>query len=221
LPARRARRTIAGVYGPPVPQQTFGNAPYRARTEVSGAPIASGLRWAFLVFAALGTLFMFGAAAAIVVAGVTAKPGAPPDDALFVVFGIGLGLAVLFLYVQIFLGIGWVYRVWSWLPETERYTKHWKGWITPQAAALFLLIPYFHYYWMFVINTGICDAMDRLRVARPTSLAAPKNLAIAACVCQLVVPVPVGTILWFMFMSRVERMSREMAAAPVPHMPIA
>lgn len=202
----------------PAPQ-TFGNDPYRARTEVGGAPIRAGLRWAYLAFAILGTLSFFGTVAGMTIAIVTSEPGAPPSDAFAVTFVIGIALCVLLLYGNIFVGIGWVYRAWSWLPEQERYTKHWKGWITPGNAALFLLIPYFHYYWMFVVNCGLCDALDRLRVARPTSRPAPKTLAIAACICQLVVPVPVGLVLWYLFMARVERMASEMAAAPVPHMP--
>ena len=124
----------------------------------------------------------------------------------------GLGGAVLAVYVQGFAGMYWIYRAYAWLPPEERWTRHWKGRIEPSMAALFLLIPYFQYYWMFVVNSGLCDALDRLRVVYPTSRVAPKGLAIAAGVCQLVVPMPVGAVLWLIVMARVEAMTREMAA---------
>ena len=78
-----------------------------------------------------------------------------------------------------------------------------------------LLIPYFQYYWMFVINLGLCDALERLRVRYPTRDAAPKNLALVACIMQMIIPLPVGMILWVLFMNKVEGMSREMSAAAV------
>ena len=137
-------------------------------------------------------------------------PGRQPNDALMAIGMIGLMVVILLLYVQIAIGLVWVYKAWGWLPWDQRYTRHWKGWISPGQAALFLLVPYFHYYWMFVCNTGLCDALDRLRVSYPTREAAPKSLAIAACVAQLVVPFPVGAILWYLFMTKVERMTPSM-----------
>jgi hypothetical protein len=136
-----------------------------------------------------------------------------PDEALMVGFVACMMAGILLLYAQIFIGLFWIYKVWSWLPEDQRWTKHWKGRIDPAMAAGMMLIPYFHYYWMFVIDCGICDAMDRLRVQFPTTREAPKQLAIAACISQLIIPLPVGSILWFLYMSRIEAMTRDMSAA--------
>ena len=183
---------------------------YRAPTVApSFAPIGSGLRITFLVMVCASTLGFFGSVA-IWCAGIIVNPE-QPSETLMIAGGISLGATILVLYAQIAVGLFWVYRVWSWLPVDQRWSRQWKSWITPGAAAGMLLIPYFQYYWMFVIDCGICDAMDRLRVSHPTSRIAPKNLAITACICQMIVPLPVGAILWLMYMGRIEEMSREMA----------
>jgi hypothetical protein len=191
-------------------------APYRA--PVPGAafnPIRSTTRWIFGVIVGLMGFFFFTSIITFTVAviGAEHQPRHEPDSTLM---GIGIGAfvaIVLLLYAQVAAGLVWVHKAWSWLPPDQRYTRHWKGWIVPSNAALMLLIPYFHYYWMFVVNCGLCDALDRLRVSYPTREAAPKNLAIMACICQLVVPVPVGGIMWLVFMRKIERMTQEMSGA--------
>ena len=206
----------------------YGNDPYRARTETTGVAIRPGLRVAGIVAAIVGItgfVVSIGAGSAAIIMAIPATEashhqGPPPfNQGLLVTAGVALVVSILAVYVKMFLGLGWIYRVWSWLPEEERRSNNWKGNITPSTAALFLLIPYFQYYWMFVINCGLCDAMDRMRVARPTSKPAPKGLAIAAGVCQLLVPMPVGIVLWLMYMGRIERMASEMASSPLPAMP--
>ena len=184
------------IYRAPAPGQTF-------------APLGSGLRKAYI---GVTSVMMFGFIASIasLVTAIAINPDRP-DDTLMGLFIGSLFLVMALLYVQMGIGLFWVYRVWKWLPENQRWTKHWKGPIDPAMAAGMMLIPYFQYYWMFVIDCGICDAMDRLRVLYPTSREAPKSLAIAACICQMIIPLPVGAILWIMFMGRVEQMSRDMA----------
>ena len=41
----------------------------------------------------------------------------------------------------------------------------------------------------------------------------PLCFAIMAGVMQLIIPLPVGMILWLVFMAKIEKMSREMSAA--------
>jgi hypothetical protein len=188
----------APIYRAPVPGQGF-------------APLGSGLRTAFMIVIALAML-AFVSSIGSMTGAIIMNPD-HPNEALMITFVACLVLAILLLYAQIFIGLFWIYKVWSWLPEDQRWTKNWKGRIDPAMAAGMMLIPYFHYYWMFVIDCGICDAMDRLAVQYPTTRIAPKQLAIAAGICQIIVPLPVGSILWFMFMSRIEAMTREMSAA--------
>jgi hypothetical protein len=188
----------APIYRAPAPGQGF-------------QPLGSGLRTGFAVVVGLA-LLAFVSSIGCMTTAIILNPD-HPSEPLMIGFGACLFAAILLLYAQIFLGLFWIYRVWSWLPEDQRWTKHWKGRIDPAMAAGMMLIPYFHYYWMFVIDCGICDAMDRLRTVYPTTREAPKQLAIAACICQIVIPLPVGSILWFLYMSRIEAMTRDMAAA--------
>lgn len=191
-------------------------APYRAQGPgPSFSPIGSATRWVFAVIVSvMGVGFLATVVAfTIAIIGAEHRPSHEPDERLMIVAFIAIGSVVLLLYAQVAAALVWLYKMWSWLPWDQRYTRHWKGWISPSQASLMLLIPYFHYYWMFVANCGLCDALDRLRVSYPTREPAPKNLAIMACICQLLVPVPVGGILWLVFMSKIERMTREMSLA--------
>lgn len=202
------------------PYQVQGQAPGMApggpiyRAPVPGqplAPLGSGLRTAFAIVVALAML-AFMSSIGLMTGAMIVNPDHPPEG-LMIGFVAALVVAILLLYAQIFIGLFWIYKVWSWLPDDQRWSKHWKGRIDPAMAAGMMLIPYFHYYWMFVIDCGICDAMDRLRTQFPTTRAAPKQLAIAACICQLIIPLPVGSILWFLFMSQIEAMTRDMSSS--------
>jgi hypothetical protein len=193
------------------------NDPYRARRGAGGFEgISSATRWLYAVVVVLMSLGFWGGIGVMVFAGVTAHDGHPNDTMM----GVGIVVlycSILLIYVQVGVGAYWVYKVWQWLPQDQRWTRHWRSWITPGQAALMLLIPYFHYYWMFVINAGTCDAFDRLRVSWATKEAAPKTLSIVCGVIQLVFPLFSG-ILWLIYMTKVERMMREMSAVSAPRM---
>jgi hypothetical protein len=198
--------------------QLSPNDPYRGGAEAAAfRGLSSTPRIIYLCLVIVSCLGFFGTAALFAAAGISADHG-QPDDTLITIAMLVFVLTIFVLYAQIFLGIYWLYKVWDWLPFDQRYTRHWRSWITPAQASLFLLIPYFHYYWMFMINCGLCDAIDRMRVTYPTRDNAPKGLAIAAGVCQLVIPLPVGAIMWLVFMSKIERLTREMSSANVPRM---
>lgn len=185
---------------------------YRVDPRVTGfAPLGSGIRTAFTVVAAIAILGFLGTVGTITAA-IIMNPDRPDGE----LAGIGFGIFVftlLLVYAQAFLGMAWIYKAWKWLPPDERWSRHWKGWISPEMACFLLLVPYFQYYWMFVVDCGLCDAFDRLRVRYPTSEPAPKSLAILACIMQLIIPLPVGSILWLLYMSKMERMTTEMSAA--------
>jgi len=200
------------------------NVPYRAGAPAAGfGPMGKNT---FRIYAAVVGVMMlaFGVAvsawtAAMIMSEHTRHTRRHEPDATMLTIGMIAFFVLMFLlYGQIAAGLVWVYKAWSWLPWDQRYTKHWRSWLTPSQVALMLLIPYFHYYWMFVANCGLCDALDRLRVSYPTSQPAPKGLAIAACICQLVVPFPVGSILWLVFMARIEKMTAEMSASMAPRL---
>jgi hypothetical protein len=197
------------------------NVPYRAQAPGAGfAPIGKNTRFVFGAIVGL-MLLLFVTSIGTWTAAIIASQHNErhqPNETLMTVGAIALVVMLVMLYGQIAAGLVWVYKAWSWVPWDQRYTRHWRSWLTPSQVALMLLIPYFHYYWMFVANVGLCDALDRMRVSYPTSRPAPKGLAIAACVCQLVIPFPVGSILWLVFMSRIERMTAEMSASMAPRL---
>ncbi len=195
------------------------NEPYRAPLPAAAfGPMRPTTRWIYAAITAVMGLCFVTAVTTLTVAiiGAESHPRHQPNNALMSIGIPAFIVMMLFVYGQIAAGLVWLYKAWSWLPWDQRYTRHWRSWLQPGQVALMMLIPYFHYYWMFVANCGLCDALDRLRVSYPTRDAAPKNLAIAACVCQLLIPFPVGTVLWLIFMTRVERMTREMSAAMEP-----
>jgi len=201
-------------YPSPQPQQT--NEPYRAPAPAAVfAPMSPTTRWVYLAVVSVMGL-CFGVAVITWTVGIIIAEGSNPNGALMSTGIIAFMVMMFLIYGQIAAGLVWLYKAWSWLPWDQRYTKHWRSWLTPSQVALMMLLPYFHYYWMFVANCGLCDALDRLRVSYPTRHAAPKQLAIAACICQLVIPFPVGSVLWLVFMNRVEAMTREMSATMGP-----
>lgn len=140
-----------------------------------------------------------------------------PDPSLLSGAAVALvATAVLFL-AHTGVALYWVYRAWAWLPPEHRYAELWRGVITPGEAALLLLVPYFHYYWMFVVSLGLCDALDRIthgtRAAREPGL---RPIAIAACIGQLLMPLPAGAIMWGVFMTKIERLANATRPIPVP-----
>lgn len=185
------------------------SVPYRAPTGVVGIhALPATTRWIYLVLVVLTCLGLAGTFGAW-----TAAALSDHDEILLLAGAVVLVVTILLFFGLVLVGLYWLYRAWSWLPADQRYTPHWRGSIPPAQAALFLLIPYFHYYWMFVVSCGLCDALDRMRVTYPTSQPAPKGVAVAACICQLLMPLPVGGIMWFVFMTTIERLTREMSAA--------
>src|SRR5690606_4537312 len=101
------------------------------------------------------------------------------------------GMAFFGLFYLLLLAYGianmvWIYKFWSWIPPEQRYTNMWRKYISPGTAVGFMFIPYFNIYWMFVINLGLADIMERLRVQYPSSKGPAKTLAILAIVVPMV-----------------------------------
>ena len=163
----------------------------------------SGIRFAHLVFGIIAVVGMLVGGIGLVLSAMRNDHDAPVFE--LVTFGLGM----FSFYATGLLGILWIYQAWNWLPNDQRYAKYWTGWITPGAAAGFMFLPYFHYYWMFVIPPGLCDALDRLQVSHGKQEPAPRQLAIVAAICQfLLLP---GPLLWFLYMTRTERIMRALA----------
>jgi hypothetical protein len=122
--------------------------------------------------------------------------------------GLSLGVAFLLFYVKLALALVWVHSAWSWLPFEYRFLNNGNR-VTPGSAAGFLVIPYFNLYWMFVMNTGLCSALERLRANYAVhGEEAPRNLAVGGAVCQLIplCNLLVAPIVWFLYMRNVDKL---------------
>ncbi len=191
------------------------DVPYRAGPEPAPLlPFSSVTRWLFVVVATAMIGGVLSGIGLVIAAFARKNEFGVEDQDMFLAGVLAIAGAALLIYVQVIVAAVWVYKAWSWLPHTERYAKSWRSWITPAQAGGFLLVPYFHFYWMFVVNLGLCDALERMRTRHPAR-PAPRSVAMAAMIAQLVqlfVPIPVSPILWLVYMTRVERMMREMRA---------
>ncbi len=159
--------------------------PYRAeRPAARLAPIGGAIRWVFGFVAVAMLLGVLGGVGLMVGASLHRNQYGVADENMMLAGVVALCTGVLLMYVQLGVAVAWMHKVWSWLPDELRFAKNWTGPITPAKAAFFLLIPYFHWYWMFVVNLGLCDALDRMRVQHPAS-APPRGVAMAAMISQL------------------------------------
>ncbi|NOU28038.1 MAG: hypothetical protein HOO96_09055 [Polyangiaceae bacterium] len=141
-----------------------------------------------------------------------------PPIVWFVVGWVLFMIGTMAINAKSIVALVWVHKMWTWLPEQERVSRMWSSRISPAQATFFLLIPYFQYYWMFVVNCALADAMDRMQisVAGPPKPSA-KGTAIAACVCTLVF-FPASIFLWHAYMKRVEETAALVHQSRVPAM---
>lgn len=121
-------------------------------------------------------------------------------------------LAVPFLIGKLVIGLVWLHGAWRWMPPDQRYDRVGKP-IGPDQV-FYLLIPYFHFYWMFPINLQLCYAMDRLRAQRFPQAMTMSNpdIVLWAAICELI-PVAnfvVAPFLWASYMKRIDTMHEEL-----------
>lgn len=158
-----------------------------------------------LGYASFGSLAM-----SIALMGVAIAQGDESATRLLLI-GSG-GLMLLFyaaLFAQGFASAFWIYRMWGWFPPEQRHTKLWKKYISPGRAVLFMFIPYFNLYWMFVIYLGMGDILDRMRAQYPTREPFHKNLALVSLVGPMIF-FPLGPLFHYAFDRHVEGLAREM-----------
>jgi hypothetical protein len=130
----------------------------------------------------------------------------PVDSAPPLLFLFGL-LCLTVYAVFIFV---WIRQSWSMLPVPARRTATGKA-ITPGAAVARLFIPFYNYYWVFVQSVGLCDALNRQLVALGVAKRAPRGLAIAASIFQLIpyVNLGLGPVFWLLYIFLVDAAKAE------------
>lgn len=119
-------------------------------------------------------------------------------------------VGAVFYYVRLGCGMYWLYGAWKWLPMEQRFDR--VGRPRTPSETFMLFIPYFNFYWMFVYNYALCDALDRMRVRYRTTEAAPRDLATWASISEIVplANLVVAPFLWASYMKRIDRMHEEM-----------
>lgn len=159
----------------------------------------------------LGSAAMASISVAAILIGVGVVLGPQAGKSLL---DLGLGLAVLGeLFATPWL-IAWlvaIYRFWSWFPPEHRYTSLWRRYISPAAAAWFMLVPFFGLFWMFVIYLGMGEVLSRLRNTYPTKKAPSSGLALATLLIGFVFT-PAFPILDFLFDRQTDGLAREIEA---------
>jgi predicted permease len=207
-----------------------GYAGYAGHGNMAGAyvaptgarPSAALRKWhlglsigAFLTFV-VGFVIMFAAVGFMS----SMRSGSGSSDGADVMMAVGM----IAFYGAFFLGflmiIGaaiaqvlWVYRIWNWLPHEQRCgAAGWKGHISPGAACGFFFIPYFNYYWPFVINMGLADAMNRTAGTVNMAGNISRDSALWASVLRLVF-YPVGIFLQHSLMKNTDNLAEAIDVA--------
>jgi hypothetical protein len=177
----------------------------------AGTVDGAGMKWLYL--AGWGGYYLFAIGGGVMSYLVAAGGGASSD--LAQVAGLLPLVGVVFLLLAPIGSMVWLYKSWSTVPQDMRYTDSGK-WITPGTAVGYCFIPFYNLYWIFVANVGLCEAINRTMLARGGQPRAPKGLAIAACVAQLVpyCNLLVGPILWSVYMFMLDGARKEMVARP-------
>jgi hypothetical protein len=184
-------------------------APMGQRPSASLRKWSFGLRvTSFLVV--LGSIIVMFAS----IAGAAAMSPESSDAA-----GAGMVVGILSLYGCIFLSMlfrlgaaiahaTWVSRIYGWLPGEQRYgAAGWSGLIAPSSVGWMFFIPYFTYYWDFVTNMGLADAMNRTASSTGVN-AAPINRdsALWASVLSLLFW-PVGVFMQHTLMKNIDSLA--------------
>lgn len=122
---------------------------------------------------------------------------------------------VALVLIRVVLILVWLHAAWDAIPEEYRYDG--SGYrIRPSQVIGRLFIPFYNLYWIFVVNGGLCNALDAMLRHVESGRRAPKSLASAACISQIIpyVNVFIAPFLWTMFMFQVdataESLQREM-----------
>lgn len=168
------------------------------------SPPGGAMKWLFI--AGHGGCFLFTFAGGILNAMLPASQGGG------VTFGnMVAGVGALPLILVPIAAFVWLYKSWACVPPDMRYTDGGK-FVSPRAAVGKMFIPFYNLYWTFVASVGLCEAINRSLVQRGAVPSAPKPLAIAACIVNLVpyCNLLVGPILWLVLMFMVDGAKRDL-----------
>jgi len=123
-------------------------------------------------------------------------------------------LSMLGIFVYFVAAFVWLYSSWAFLPPDCRFTSSGRP-VSPGGAIGFLFVPFYNWYWIFVANVGFCEALDRALAARGRPPSAPRGLAMACCIVQLIpyVNFAIGPLLWMTYMILTDKAKAELRQA--------
>jgi hypothetical protein len=120
---------------------------------------------------------------------------------------LGLGIAEMLMIIGVLCAMTygalifvWVGLSWAMIPPPGRRTESGRA-ISPALAVGLLFIPLFNLYWVFVQSRGLCDALNRQLGSLGVTRRAPRGLAMAASIVQVLpyVNITVGPLLWLTY----------------------
>lgn len=207
-------------YAPPAAAPLYRANMFIPQGEVAGPVPQPTLRKAKLGIGIAQLVTGFFGLIGLVLGGIMSDGDSDVASVFFVLGGISFGVWYLLIFATAIVNGLWIYRFWSWIPPEQRHTPMWKKYISPGSAVGFMFVPYFQFYWMFVVYLGIPDILERMRVQFPSSKGSAKNLGIGAAITPLVF-FPAAPFVGYFFAKHVEEMAIEMTAqmrgAPRPY----
>jgi len=136
------------------------------------------------------------------------------------------------------IGVVWLVTSWACVPRARRRMRGGRLVSLGQVVGL-MFVPCFNIYWVFAVNIGLCNAMNRVLAGFDSEKRAPVGVAVAACIVHfgstlvaLIVPQlsAVAPFLWFVYMLQADDAKRVMlvcirdaptvVAAPVRGVPL-
>jgi hypothetical protein len=175
------------------PQYPGAQARPGERGMVGGAlrPVGSGgpwIRWVLLASYVCGIpLFLVGR-----------NMLQPYGDRELAPLGVALTVAsALCCVTYAVLIFVWIGISWSMIPPAGRRTRSEKE-ISPAQAIGFLFIPFYNCYWVFAQSMGLCDALNRQLAAFSSVKRAPRGVAVAASIVQMIpfLNLAFGPLVW-------------------------
>jgi hypothetical protein len=164
-----------GAYDVPVTDRAELPNPYAAplTTDASRKPESTrapgeNVKWIY----ALAALIDVVASAILLATWVT--PSVP-----YPIVSIAEGATKTMLWLTRGCGLVWIYYAWKGVPAVIRPD------VTPAGAVGRCFIPLYNFYWMFAVNTRLCNHIDDVLGQAMHPLRAPKSLAIVAATLHL------------------------------------
>lgn len=109
--------------------------------------------------------------------------------------GICIVLGMILWVGRAIVGLVWLGSAWGSVPPDQRV-------ITPGEAVGKMFIPFYNLFWIFRVNSALCTALDMSLGGMGSMARAPRGLAIAAAITQVIpyVNIAIAPFMWLFYM---------------------